>query len=350
MASYDAVVVGAGLSGAVMARQLAEEGGWRVLVVEGKSHIAGHCYDSATADGIYLHHYGPHIFHTDNRSVYTYLSRFCHWRPYRHRVLAEVDRRLIPLPFNLNSLEILYPRAEAERLVQRLLHHYGDGQRISILELRQSGEPQLGELAERIYQKLFRGYSRKQWGLDPDLLSAEVIARVPLVVSRDDDYFADQWQGIPVSGYSKMVEKILDHPLLECRLNTAMSSLIELNIETGVCLLEDKAFAGQIIYTGMVDALFGYCYGVLPYRTLRLETQRIAQSEQEVAVVNYPQRFSYTRTTQFGHFVDSVGGGDLLMREYPEPFIPGLREGEIPFYPVFTDQNRDLFSRYEQLA
>lgn len=348
MKRYDDVVVGAGLSGAVMAERLASVAGRGVLVLEARGHVAGNCHDEVNARGISIHRYGPHIFHTDRPEVWEYLSRFSDWHSYEHRVLARIDGRLVPLPFNLDSLDALFPPDEARTLTRCLIEHYGEGSRVPILELRRSSDERLRGLAEYVYEKVFRGYSRKQWGIDPDQLAPEVTGRVPVLVSRDDRYFQDPHQAIPDAGYTRMVERMLDHPAIEVRLNTPMEERLSLDLEGGGFLLDGEPFLGRVVYTGMIDALFDFRFGALPYRSLRFELEEVDGPWQPVATVNYPNDHDFTRITEFGHFVGRAEGPDVIMREYPKPFDG--ESGEIPYYPIFTDGNRRCFDRYMEFA
>ena len=345
----DCVIVGAGLSGAVMAERFADAGR-RVLVVEQRDHVAGNCHDEATEEGVFIHRYGPHIFHTDRLEVWEYLSRFTDWHPYQHRVLGRIDGKLVPLPFNLDSLEALFPARQARELADGLIGRYGEGGRVPILELRHSDDERLRQLADYVYDKVFRGYSLKQWGIDPNQLDPAVTGRVPVRVSRDDRYFEDPYQGIPVAGYTRMVERMLDHHRIEVRLNTPMESVLALDPESLTFRLFGEPFFGTVIYTGMIDALFGFRFGALPYRSLRFEFEQVRGPWQPVATVNYPNEHEFTRITEFGHFVDRAGGPDVIMREFPKPY-DGEREGEgMPFYPMFTEENQRLFGQYKEYA
>ncbi|WP_459862233.1 UDP-galactopyranose mutase [Endothiovibrio diazotrophicus] len=345
----DDVVVGAGLSGAVMAERLAVAGR-RVLLLEQRDHVAGNCHDEANDAGVYLHRYGPHIFHTDRQMVWQYLSRFTDWLPYEHRVLACIEGKRVPLPFNLNTLEQLFPAERAAALERALIGRLGEGAQVPILELRATDDPALKALAEYVYANVFRGYSRKQWGVDPDRLAPEVTGRVPVRISRDDRYFLDPYQGIPREGYTRMVERMLDHPRIALCLNTPMAERLRVDGECERVLFDGRPFAGRVIYTGMIDALFDYRFGRLPYRSLRFELEAVSGPWQPVATVNYPNDHDFTRITEFGHFVGRADGPDVIMREYPKAY-DGEREGEgMPYYPLFTAENQRLFERYRAYA
>lgn len=347
---YDAIIVGAGLSGAVMAERLASQAGWRVLILEERQHLAGNCHDESYTDGILIHRYGPHIFHTDRAKVLDYLSGFTDWIPYEHRVLGRIDGKLVPLPFNLNSIDALFPPDQAQQYSQLLLQEYGDGARVPILLLRQNADALLRQLADYVYEKVFRGYSLKQWGIDPDQLDPEVTGRVPVLVSRDNRYFQDPYQAIPAEGYTKMVEQIVDHPRIDVRLSTPMHGHLQLNPHASGFLFDGKPYAGQVIYTGMIDALFGFKFGALPYRSLRFELEQVSGPWQPVATVNYPNEQDFTRITEFGHFVGKANGPDVIMREYPMAYDVDSACSSMPYYPLFTQANQTLFERYKQHA
>lgn len=301
MSCYDAVVVGAGLSGAVMAERMASQLGWRVLVLEQRPHLGGNCYDEYDKSGVLVHKYGPHLFHTDKKPVWDYLSDFTEWRPYEHRVLSRIDGQLLPIPFNLTSIRLSFEKDEAEATIAELIARYGLGARVPILQLRQETSPLLKRLAEFIYQRAFVNYTSKQWGVGPEAISAAVTGRVPVVVSTDDRYFTDPWQAVPVAGYTEMIARILQHPSIDLQLSTPMASRLRLDIESGSAWLDGEPFAGVVVYTGMIDQLLSG-ETPLPYRSLRFEHQHLDQPQfQPVTTVNYPNEEAYTRITEFKH-------------------------------------------------
>ena len=333
--NYQVIVVGAGLSGAVMAERMASQLGWRVLVLEQRDHLAGNCFDEQDQTGVLIHRYGPHLFHTDKPAVADYLSHFTDWHPYEHRVLSRIEGQLVPLPFNLTSIERCFTADKAQAMIAALISRFGDGARVPILTLRQEADPLLGELAEFIYQKAFVNYTSKQWGMPPEAISPEVTARVPVVVSRDDRYFTDPFQAVPKAGYNAMVEAMLAHPNIELQLSTPMSERVSLEWDQGCLLLDGAPFTGPLIYTGMLDVL---CAGSepLPYRSLRFEHRHLAQAQfQPVTTVNYPNEEDYTRITEFKHLTGQVNAGTSIVYEYPCAYEP--EQGLEPYYPLFTD-------------
>jgi len=333
--SYQAIVIGVGLSGAVMAERMASQLGWRVLVLEQRSHLAGNCFDELDEAGVLIHRYGPHLFHTDKPAVADYLSQFTQWHPYEHRVLSRIDGQLVPVPFNLTSIERCFPGEKGSQLAAALLARFGDGARVPILSLRQEADPLLQELAEFIYQKAFVNYTSKQWGVAPEAISPEVTARVPVVVSRDDRYFTDPFQAVPQQGYSAMVAAMLAHPMIELQLETPMAARISLDWQGEQLLLDGEPFAGPVVYTGMLDQLLPESE-VLPYRSLRFEHQHLPQSQfQPVTTVNYPNEEAYTRITEFKHLTGQEHPGTSIVYEYPCDYQP--EQGLDPYYPLFTD-------------
>lgn len=345
--SYQAVIIGAGLSGAVMAERMASQLGWKVLVLEQRDHIGGNCFDEYDAHGILVHRYGPHLFHTDKPEVWEYLSRFTQWHPYEHRVLSRIDGQLVPIPFNLTSIELCFPADKANAMIAALLARFGEGARVPILELRKESEPLLGELAEFVYLKAFVNYTSKQWGVPPEQISPEVTARVPVVVSRDDRYFTDPYQGVPLYGYTKMIEAILDHPNIDLQLGMPMSSRVSLDWEKKGIILDGHVFSGPVIYTGMIDSLIPDNHIPLPYRSLRFEHQHFEQAHfQPVTTVNYPNEEQFTRITEFKHLTGQVKPDTSIVIEYPCDYLP--ENGLEPYYPVLQDSTINRYLRYKQ--
>jgi UDP-galactopyranose mutase len=332
----DWIVVGAGFTGATLAERIAVECNACVLVVDRRPHIAGNAYDAPDGDGLLRHRYGPHIFHTNSEKVWRYLQRFSAWRPYFHRVRAVVDGRQVPLPFNLDSIETLFPRAMADRLQRTLLAHFRFGERVPILKLMREGEGELAELARFLYEKVFRNYALKQWGLPPEELSPSETARVSILVSRDDRYFQDRWQAMPAEGYTALIGRMLDHPNIRVLLRTDFREVRPLFP------------AARVIYTGPIDEYFGRRFGALPYRSLRFEWQTLpVERHQEVGTVNYPEEYDFTRITEMKHLTGQASARTALLMEYPQAHQPDINE---PYYPIPGERNQALYSRYEVLA
>jgi len=331
-ARFDVCVVGAGFAGTVMAERAASMG-LRVLVLERRDHIAGNAFDHRDEHGVLVHRYGPHIFHTNAPRVSDYLSRFTDWRPYEHRVLAEVDGQFVPMPINRTTVNRLYGLTFAtDAEVQRFFDEVAE----PCAAVATSRDAVVAKVGSELYELLFRGYTRKQWGLDPSQLDASVCARLPVRTSADDRYFTDAFQQMPAAGYTAMFERMLDHPLIEVRTGTAHAGESE------------RGRVALLVWTGPIDEYFGRRLGALPYRSLRfrLETRATAPGVllQPVGQINYPEaHLDYTRTTEFRHLTGEPGGHTTIAYEYP------CADGD-PYYPIPRPENRALYERYRALA
>ncbi|MBN1182290.1 MAG: UDP-galactopyranose mutase [Bacteroidales bacterium] len=347
--NVDAVIVGAGLAGLVTAERLASRGK-SVLIVEKKKHIGGHCYDYLNESGIYVHQYGPHIFHTDNEKVWDYLSGFTEWNFYEHKVIAMIDGQAVPLPFNLNSMEKLFSPYLYEKLEKKLIMAYGYNSRVTIMELRKAEDPDLQYLANFIYEKVFLNYTMKQWGdVKPEDIDESVSGRVPVVVSRDDRYFHNKHQGIPMHGYTAMFNKMIDSPNIHLLLNTDVKHLLRFRDEK--IFLSDREFNGELIYTGIIDELFNEEFGELPYRSVDILFQEHNQQYfQEKAVVNYPNNYNLTRITEYKHFQKNhkdLPHRTTISQELPIPYVKGVNN---PYYVVKTEENLERHRQYMKMA
>ena len=329
------IIVGAGFTGAVLAERIASQLDEHVLIIDRRDHIGGNAHDEFDDQGLLVHRYGPHIFHTNAPRIWDYLSRFTDWRPYEHRVLGSIDGQLVPIPFNLNSLAALFPRRAAE-LERRLVHQFGEGARVPILDLRESAHSDLKALAEYVYENVFLGYTLKQWGLTPQELDPGVTARVPVVISRDDRYFDDLYQAMPLDGYAPLFARLLEHPNIEVLLGTSFSEV------------QGSVRGRRVIYTGPIDEYFNYEYGHLPYRSLRFEFLTIDEEyHQPVGTVNYPNDHAYTRITEQKHITGQAHQRTTLVTEYPRRHVANETE---PYYPIPRAENRALYARYAEAA
>ena len=353
MNKYDAIIVGAGFAGAVCARELAERGGKRVLVLERRSHIGGNAYDCADGAGVLIHQYGPHIFHTNSARVFDYLSRFTAWRDYQHRVIANIpapdgERMTYPVPFNLTSLEAAYGPEEGARLGEKLMAAYGAEKKVTILELRQNPDREIAALADYVYEHVFVHYTMKQWGQKPEEIDPNTTARVPVFLSRDDRYFQDTYQGMPLEGYTALFERMLDHPGIEVRLGA--DALASLKVEEGRITFEGEDFGGTVIYTGQADELFSFRFGPLPYRTLDFRFETLSQDDfQGYGTVNYTVDEDFTRITEFKHLTgQTLEGVTTIVKEYSRAYTGA--PGETPYYAIINDENNALYGRYRALS
>ncbi len=325
---YDWIVVGAGFAGSVLAERLASQRDERVLLIDRRPHVGGNAYDHLDAAGILVHQYGPHIFHTNSDAVVRYLSRFTRWRDYEHRVLARVDGQLVPIPINLDTINRLYGLDLDSAGMEAFLA----ARREAPDEIRTSEDVVVATVGRELYEKFFRGYTRKQWGMDPSELAKSVTARIPTRTNRDDRYFTDTFQKMPADGYTAMFRRMLDHPRIEVALGTDLADI------------RGKMPFRRMIYTGPVDEFFGFRLGRLPYRSLQFRHETLDREwHQPVAVVNYPQTEAYTRVTEYKHLTGQVHPKTSITYEYPSD------EGD-PYYPVPRPENEALYQRYQLLA
>jgi UDP-galactopyranose mutase len=332
---YDYLIVGAGLSGCVLAERLASQIDKKVLLIDQREHIAGNCYDEKL-DGITVHKYGPHIFHTNNKKVWDYLSVFTDWHLYFHKVFAIVEGQNVPVPFNFNSIYQLFSPKLAEKLELLLLDKFNYCNKIPILKLLETSDKDLKFLADYIYSNVFLGYNLKQWGVKPEELDSSVSSRVPVYLSRDNRYFQDKYQAIPQNGYTRMFSKLINHKNIELVLGTDFKKA------------EQNYKFDKVIYTGTIDSYFDYSLGELAYRSLNFEYKKYnMEYYQELAQVNYPNNFDFTRITEFKHFLDEKVANTIIAKEFPTEYKLGINE---PYYPIPNEENQLLVDKYKSLA
>ncbi|NIK33634.1 UDP-galactopyranose mutase [Xanthomonas arboricola pv. fragariae] len=327
---FDYLIIGAGFAGSVLAERLAAGLGKRVLVVDRRPHIGGNAYDFHDDAGVLIHRYGPHIFHTNAQRIVDYLSNFTQWRPYEHRVLAQAGEQQVPIPINMTTLNRLYSlQLTSEEDAAAFLASRAE----PVADIQTSEDVVINQVGRELYETFFQGYTRKQWGLDPSQLDKSVTSRVPTRTNDDDRYFTDTFQQMPLHGYTRMFERMLDHPNIKVMLNTDYREI------------RDELDYDQLVYSGPVDEYFDYCYGKLPYRSLRFEHSTVDQEHfQSVATVNYPaEDVAYTRITEYKHLTGQQHPKTSLTHEYPSA------EGD-PYYPIPRAENAELYRRYERLA
>ena len=325
---FDYLIVGAGFAGSVLAERLAAGSNKKVLICDRRPHVGGNAYDHYNEAGILVHKYGPHIFHTNSRDVFEYLSRFTEWRPYQHRVRASVDGQIVPMPINLDTINTLYglnlTSFEVEEFFKKMAEPCD--------HIRTSEDVVVSKVGRELYEKFFRNYTRKQWGLDPSELDASVTSRVPTRTNRDDRYFTDTYQAMPLHGYTRMFENMLDHPNIKIMLNCDYREI------------EKEISFREMIYTGPVDTYFDYCYGKLPYRSLEFKHETHDQPVFQAApVVNYPNEHLYTRVTEFKYLTGQEHSKTSIVYEFPKD------HGD-PYYPVPRQENADIYTKYKTLA
>lgn len=327
---FDWLVVGAGFAGSVLAERLAQGRGESVLLIDRREHVGGNAYDCEDRAGILIHRYGPHIFHTNSQRVVDYLSRFTGWRPYQHRVLGQVDGKLVPIPINRTTINALYDLdLQTDDAVERFFQSRAE----PVADVRTSRDVVVGRVGTELYEKFFQGYTRKQWDLDPSELDKSVTSRVPVRSNEDDRYFTDRFQCMPADGYTAMFTRMLDHPKIRVELGRDFAAL------------RGRQVARRIIYTGPIDEYFGHALGRLPYRSLRFEHVVLDRPWfQSVGTVNYPsQDVPYTRISEWKHLTGQRHAKTSIVYEYPSA------EGD-PYYPIPRPANQSLFKRYEAMA
>ncbi|MBR0462275.1 MAG: UDP-galactopyranose mutase [Erysipelotrichaceae bacterium] len=345
--NYDIIVVGAGFAGATTAERLARKGK-QVLIIDKREHLGGNAYDYFE-EGILIHRYGPHIFHTNHEKVFNYLSEFTEWYPYRHRVLGHLKDKIVPIPFNFRSIDECFDKEKAEKLKALLISEYGENKKIPIMELLKNEDEDVKELADFIFENVFKYYTMKQWGLEAHEIDAAVTARVPVNTSYDDGYFNDTYQYMPKDGYTRIFEKMLKSENITVMLGTRMSDILRL--KDGKIWYKGKEFGGKVVYTGEIDALFDYCLGDLPYRSLDLKLEKHDGTYQQAATENYPcpkEERAYTRITEYKHFMNEFQSDiTYIHREFPQAYDKNMN---IPYYPIFTPANQELYEKYVKLA
>jgi UDP-galactopyranose mutase len=325
---FDYLIVGAGFAGSVLAERLASQSNQKILIIDTRNHIGGNAYDHYNEAGILVHKYGPHIFHTNSREVFEYLSHFTEWRRYEHRVLASVDGQLVPIPINLDTINKLYGLNLTSFQVEEFFASVAETKD----SIRTSEDVVVSKVGRELYEKFFRNYTRKQWDMDPSELDKSVTARVPTRTNRDDRYFTDTYQAMPLHGYTQMFERMLAHPNIKIMLNTDYREI------------QDIIPYREMIYTGPIDGFFDYCYGKLPYRSLNFKHETLNEAvHQPQAVINYPNEHLYTRVTEFKYLTGQEHAKTSIVYEYPQA------EGD-PYYPVPRPENAALYQQYKALA
>lgn len=350
MAKYDCIVVGSGFAGSILAERLATQNNKKVLIIEQRDHIAGNMFDYMDGNGIRIHKYGPHLFRTNSERVLNYISKFTEWQPYQHRVLASVNNELVPVPFNLTSLEKLLPH-NATELKALLLSEFGMDIKVPVSTLQKHSDVRIQKLGNFIFENIYLNYTTKQWGEKPENLDFETItARVPVHISYDDRYFQESHQALPLNGYTAMFDSMLSHSNIEIHLNCKSSNVLKFEQEKDEIYFENEVFEGDVIYTGPIDELFNYCYGELPYRSLRFDLESHSNIFQPTATVNYPNDFDYTRITEYKHLMNISTPKTTIMKEYPQDYDKNDPIKNIPYYPIPKDINTELYDKYFKLS
>lgn len=329
------LVVGAGITGAIIAQNIAKNLDEKVLIIDKKEHVAGNCFDSKDENGITVHKYGSHIFHTNNAKVWNYLKRFADFNTYMHRVYAVIDGIETTIPFNFNTLYDVFPKSMAEKFEEKLLENFEYNTKVPILEFQKYNDKDLNFLANYIYNKVFLNYTIKQWGLNPERIDSTVTARVPVLISKDNRYFQDRFQGIPLNGYTAMIKNIINHPNIEVRTSTDFREI------------KSSSFK-RIFYTGSIDEFFDYKLGMLPYRSVSFKFEEFDRPYyQKNSVVNYPDNYDFTRIHEYKYYLDEKSEKTVIAKEYSADFKLGVNER---YYPVVNSKTTDLYNEYKFLA
>jgi UDP-galactopyranose mutase len=353
--TYDAIVIGAGLAGAVITERLTSRG-LSVLVIEKRCTVGGNCYDEIDEEtGVRKHVYGPHIFHTNNEQVYEYVKEFSDWVPYTHKVLANVNGHLVPVPFNLTGLNKLFPKTRAFQIEEHLSELFDLDQRITLRQLLNNGGP-VGDLAEFIYNKVFHNYTFKQWGLSPLDIGSDVANRVPIVYGYDDRYFTDKYQAVPKYGYTSFIKNLLQSKNVHLLLNADWKDVLRHNENKFYFLNNPEPFYGTVFFTGMIDDLIdNRDLGMLPYRGIRFEHEVVSKEfAQPVATINYPNEGAHTRVTEHKHFPNQINTRlekTILSREYSYDYNSECMDSTTsPSYPIPSDKSQSLYNKFLEQA
>lgn len=330
------IVVGAGFSGATIANLIANNLNEKVIVIDQKNHIAGNCYDYRDQNGIMIHKYGSHIFHTNNKKVWEYLKQFTDFNTYMHEVVGVIDGIEAHIPFNFNTLYQVFPTTMAKNIEKKLLSKFEYNTKIPILEFQKQNDDDLKYLANYVYEKIFLNYTTKQWGKAPQEIDGAVTARVPVFLSKDNRYFQDKYQGIPLNGYTKIVKKMLSHPNIKIILNKNFKNFKDKNIN----LLKNA----RIFYTGSIDEYFNYKFGQLLYRSVNFKfEEHNMEFYQSHACINYPNNYDFTRVHEYKHYLSDKSSKTVIAKEYSEAFILGKNER---YYPINSEENKKLYDKY----
>ena len=324
------VIVGAGFSGAVLASLIANNTNEKVIVVDRRDVVGGNCHDYLDDNSITVHKYGPHIFHTNDKKVWDYLSKFTKWHLFYLKSNVIIEGNCVTLPFNLTTIRDLFSQQMADKFEQKLISKYGYGKKIPILDLKNNSDEDLKFIADFVYENVFKNYTMKQWGLRPEEIDPSVTARVPVYISYDNRYFQDKYQGIPQKGYTSLIKNMLDHKNVEVLLNTDYK---DFNVK-----------ADRVFYTGAIDEFFDYKFGELPYRSLAFDVQVLDKEYfQKTAITNYPNDYDFTRITEHKYFLDEKSNKTVISIEYPQKFVLGENER---YYPIQNEENQKLYNRY----
>lgn len=346
MKEYDVIIVGAGFAGSVLARKFADDGK-KVLIIEKRNQVAGNMYEEVLENGVRVHKYGPHIFHTNNEEVFEFLQKYSDWYFYEHKVLGKIDGRLVPIPFNFKSLELLFTQDKSKIIKEKLLSKYNDISKVSILELINDEDSIIKEFGEFVYNKVFVNYTAKQWSIPISEVDSSVINRVPVILGYDDRYFQDKYQYMPKDGFTVLFENMLNSENIDIILNKNCKEILNLDLDNNKIYYNNTEFNGKVIFTGEIDNLLNYKYGPLPYRSLNLVFESLNYNYyQSTAVVNYPNEEVFTRITEFKYLANQLlDNNTTILKEYPVKY-DHLSSKTDPYYAIINENNINLYNKY----
>lgn len=348
MKRNDVIVIGAGFSGATIAREKANQGK-KVLVIDKREHVGGNMYEKIDSNGVQIHLYGPHIFHTNIQEVFEYLKNFGSFYKYEHKVLGKINEELVPIPFNYTSLEKLFKKEESDLIKNNLSKEFPECDKVSILDLINSENKIVKEFGQFVYKNVFENYTAKQWGIPIEKIDKSVINRVPVVLGYDDRYFGDKYQYMPEGGFNTIFENMLKHDNITVELKTNSKDKIKLDIENEKVYWENEEFDGEIYYTGAIDELLGYKYGFLPYRTLELRFEQYNKTHYQInSVVNYPNDEEFTRITEFKYLTkQELENHTTILKEFSANYDINNKKFADPYYPIINEKNMEIYNKYK---
>ncbi|CAI3665461.1 UDP-galactopyranose mutase [Clostridium neonatale] len=348
---YDSIIIGCGFCGSIIARKLAEEQDKKILVIDRRNHIAGNMYDELNSNGIRIQKYGPHVFHTNISEVYEYISRFTSWIPSKLLCRAEIDGIFTPSPFNFNTIDTFFPEC-SEELKSELIKEYKGRETATIVELLESSNQLIKKYAEFLFEKDYRLYTSKQWGIPPESIDVSVLKRVPVILSYEDSFFRDKYECFPKDGFVSLFENILNHKNIEVRLNCEASEVLKFDFNNRKIYYENEEYTKPVIFTGELDKLMNFKYGQLPYRSIYFDFKDIDRDRyQEVPLIVFPQAKDYTRITEYSQFPpQKTNGTTTIAYEYPLQYLPNAERGNEPYYPIINDDNISIYNKYRDDA
>lgn len=345
MNEFDYIIVGAGFAGSVVARMMADNNK-KVLVIDKREHIAGNMYECFDENGIRIHLFGPHIFHANSDRVFEFLKKYSDFYKYEHKVVGRIEGKVVPIPFNFKSLDMLFESKKAEEIKSKLKENF-EQEKVSILDLVNHSDEVIKDFGNYVYKNVFENYTAKQWEIDVKDIDKSVINRVPVVLGYDDRYFNDKIQYMPTEGYTKLFEKLLNHENITVKLNTNARDVLKLDSDK--IFAQDNEFNGKVIFTGAIDEFLEYKYGQLPYRSLNLVFENYDVDDfQGNSVVNYPNEEKFTRITEFKHLTNQgLKGKTTILKEYPAKYDPSNEKFKDQFYPILDEKNYELYNKYK---